>query len=147
MRGRLMDFVILAPAQDATSRRAFGRPKFPTHPSAPEVSPSRVAAPAAGIAQRASNRRWSERAPTRRSGLIGGSDLAASQACSVVNLSKYGALLETGDVDVPDTFTLVFWGNRIRSEVNCIVRWRHAGRVGVCFAGSIHTSVDRRNRD
>ncbi len=64
--------------------------------------------------------------------------------CKVLNLSKFGALIEVTDQPAADAFVLVFVANRVRSEVSCIVRWRKGARIDVHFAGLIHTTVDIR---
>ena len=79
--------------------------------------------------------------------MIGGAGLETPVTCVVRDISKYGAQIEaTSELSgpLPDCFTLVFYNNRIRSEASCVVRWRSQGRMGVCFAGPVKTSVDRR---
>lgn len=89
------------------------------------------------------NKRWSERAQVIKSGTIG-LDGRDPIACVVLNLSKFGALLEVADAMASDAFVLVFTNNRVRSEVSCTVRWRNGSRMGVHFVGAIRTTVDAR---
>jgi hypothetical protein len=96
-----------------------------------------------------SNRRWANRTPLDRAGVLGSNRMIGSVNCIVRNTSRHGALLEiaSGPANadtLPECFTLVFLVNRIRSEVNCVVRWRARNQVGVQFAGPIHTSVATR---
>jgi hypothetical protein len=98
------------------------------------------------------NRRWAPRSALDRPGFIGGKGLEAPIRCVVCNTSKHGALLDLvglpdplkGGDAVPECFTLVFQTNRVRSEVNCTVRWRNRRKIGVNFIGPIHNTIERR---
>jgi hypothetical protein len=89
------------------------------------------------------NKRWSDRTPTAKPGVIGFAGRSPI-ACTVLNLSKFGALIEVSEALPGDAFLLVITANRVRSEVNCMVRWRNGARIGVHFAGPIHTTVEAR---
>jgi PilZ domain len=78
------------------------------------------------------------------SGSIGFGNAATPVACAVVDLSKHGAMLELEmETDLPECFVLVFYNRRTRCEASCVVRWRREGRVGVCFAGPVRSSIGR----
>ena len=90
--------------------------------------------------------RWSERVPFGRSGFIGIGPEGDAIACCVRNISRYGALIEVDvahSAEVPESFVLTFMNNRIRSEANCLLRWRSDASVGVTFAGPVRTVVMR----
>jgi hypothetical protein len=92
------------------------------------------------------NRRWSQRDVFHKAGVIGTDALGQPLQCTVLDISKNGAQLEpsSGALSLPDCFTLVFYTNRIRSEANCVVRWRAGNKIGVCIAGPVRTCVERR---
>jgi PilZ domain len=117
--------------------------------AAPARTPRPLATPAATTASTsgAANRRWSPRSVLDKVGSIGLQSGEAVVSCLVRDISRQGALLALADADsaaLPDCFVLVFFNNRTRCEANCVIRWRRDGRVGVCFAGPVHTTVDRR---
>jgi hypothetical protein len=114
------------------------------------ASPPRAMAhrqtPAAMPAIALKNRRWSQRSVFNKTGVIGADALGQPLQCTVLDISKNGAQLEpvSGAQALPECFILVFYTNRIRSEANCVVRWRAGNKVGVCFAGPVRTCVERR---
>jgi hypothetical protein len=135
-----MNFVFVAQSLQPTTE--------PPGPAVPVGAKSRAAptsrpARALTSTHERINKRWSARAPVFKPGTIGcaGRDPVT---CTVLNLSKFGALIEVEHAIASDAFVLVFTNNRVRSEVNCIVRWRNGARVGVHFAGPIRTTVDAR---
>ena len=129
-----------------------GREHSPPKPvAAPVVVAARAIAAATQEKPQASacNRRWTARQVLDRPGSIGASALPAPANCIVRNTSRHGAMLEVSDGKatadrLPECFTLVFTNNRIRSEVNCAIRWRRGRDIGVSFIGSIRTTVDKR---
>jgi hypothetical protein len=135
-----MNFVFVA-----ETRQAITEPKALPEAVAVKPRPALVSRPVRALRSlpERTNQRWSERAPVLKSGSIGcaGRDPVV---CTVLNLSKFGALLEISDAIASDAFVLVFTTSRVRSEVSCIVRWRNGSRIGVHFAGPIHTTVDAR---
>ncbi len=90
------------------------------------------------------NRRWSQRSAAQMAGTIGGAGADTPIRCTVIDLSKHGAMLEpAADTHLPECFVLVFFNRRTRCEANCVVRWQRDGRVGVCFAGPVRSSISR----
>ncbi len=141
-----MNFVIVGQSSTTPS----GTPPSP-QARVEAASHARVSTPSMAPTPRPalSNRRWSPRTGLDRPGYIGSNTMTGTVNCVVRNTSKHGALLEivagTLSADqLPECFTLVFLVNRIRSEVNCVVRWRRRNEVGVNFVGAIRTSVGRR---
>jgi hypothetical protein len=132
--------VVAAPVRSPAPLATTRPPKL----AAPQVSVARATAPHAAPDR---NRRWSPRTAFGKPGVIGSSGSAAPINCTVGDISRQGALLELDPASgtcIPDCFVLVFYNRRTRCEVNCVVRWQRDGKVGVCFAGPVHSTVDRR---
>jgi hypothetical protein len=92
------------------------------------------------------NRRWTRRERIDRTGYVSMDDSGARVACRVSDISQFGAMIELSPDharQLSDTFVLVFYAGRIRSEVDCVLRWRKDGQVGLSFAGPVRSMVDR----
>jgi hypothetical protein len=97
---------------------------------------------------RVRERRWSERIAMTRAGRLSLGESGISVACQVLDLSRFGAMLEVdqagianSNFDLPNCFLLTFTSGRMRSEADCVIRWRGDGRIGVNFIGNVRTFV------
>lgn len=118
----------------------------PTQP-AQQLAPAK---PASALQSRIRirERRWSERIAMTRTGRLSLGESGISVACQVLDISRFGAMLEVDEAslansnfDLPHCFLLTFTSGRIRSEADCIIRWRGDGRIGVNFIGNVRTFV------
>lgn len=92
------------------------------------------------------NRRWSQRDAIDRAGMISVDPDGEQMPCVLKDISRFGAMLEFSAANaahVPQAFTLVVSSHRIRSEAQCLVRWRRGAIAGVSFAGGVRTTVMR----
>lgn len=128
----------------------------PVNPRADQPSPPPAAVTAtitksASVLQariRVRERRWSERIAMTRAGQLSLGKSGISVACQVLDLSRFGAMLEVdqagitnANFDLPNCFLLTFTSGRMRSEADCVIRWRGDGRIGVNFIGNVRTFV------
>lgn len=108
------------------------------------VHPRRAVAPSivTPVDEQATNNRRAKRKPTSLPALVTFQNMRISVQCTVADMSGTGAKLtftkaainQYGDLEhMPDQFTLVLRADRM--QVDCEIKWRREGQIGVRFLG------------